>query len=86
MDPTAMLMARLSEVWAGLPHDYSVRFELGERLNPLIYDTPNGVVPASFVAAWSSRGWVSVYKDLSANEGHLTLTKEGQLIVWAFDE
>lgn len=85
-DLNAALMSRLSELWAGLPLDYSLEYDLGGRLNPLVYDTPNGVVPLAFAQAWVARNWVTDYRESQDDKGHLTLTPEGEIIVWAFNE
>ena len=84
-DLNAALMSRLSELWAGLPLDYSLEYDLGGRLNPLVYDTPNGVVPLAFAQAWVARNWVTDYRESQDDKGHLTLTPEGGIIVWAYD-
>jgi hypothetical protein len=84
-DITAVLMTRLSEAWSGLPIEYALHYDLRERQNPNLYDGPNGIIPRSVVAAWIARDWVADFRDLSAEQGHLTLTGEGRLIVWAFN-
>jgi len=84
-DVTADLMSRLASAWHGLDNEYALQYSMRERQNPRVYDGPNGIIPRAVVAAWVTRDWVSDYRDLSAEEGHLTLTAEGKLIVWAFN-